>query len=195
MDLFIAYAACFFIGLLFALISAVAGHLFGGHDTDGADVGSGGHSEAGYGGDHMPGIAPLSPTTIASFITAFGGFGMIFTRFEATERPALSVPLSLLGGLSVAALVFVMFRAVFVRTQSSSESRVATLAGLEAITLTPIARDGVGEIAYIDGGVRYTAAARSDDGAPIGNGATVVIRRIIGNQFYVTSSATESHPR
>lgn len=185
MDLFIAYVACFGIGLLFALISAVTGHLFGGHDVDGSDVGSGGHSEAGFGGDHMPGVAPLSPTTIASFITAFGGFGMIFSRIEATRSPTISLPLSLLAGFGVAVLVFLMFRAVFERTQSSSESRVGGLSGKEAITITPIAAGGVGEIAYIDGGVRYTAAARSEDGTPIGNGVAVVIRRIIGNQFYV----------
>jgi membrane protein implicated in regulation of membrane protease activity len=187
MDLFIAYVVCFGGGLIFAVVSAIVGHLFGGHDADGFDVGSGGHAEAGFGGDHMPGISPLSPTSIASFITAFGGFGMIFSRFEATRSPAISLPLSILGGLVIAGVVVLMFRAVFARTQSSSESRVGSLAGRPAIIITPITSGGVGEIAYVDGGVRYTAAARSDDGSAIGSGATVVIRRVIGNQFYVTA--------
>jgi membrane protein implicated in regulation of membrane protease activity len=190
MDLFIAYVACFGIGLLFTVVTALAGHLFGGHDGDvgdggTAEVGSGGHVEAGIGGDHMPAITPLSPTTIASFVTAFGGFGMILSRLEATRSPFLSLPLSLLGGLTVAFLVFLLFRALFLRTQSSSESHVAGIVGREASIITPVPAGGVGEIAYVDGGVRYTAAARTEDGAPVPAGATVVVRRIVANQFYV----------
>lgn len=185
MDLFIAYVACFGLGLLFAVVSGIVGHLFGGHGTDGAEIGSVGHAEAGFGGDHLPGVSPLSPTTIAAFITAFGGFGMILSRIEATRSPALSLPLSLLGGLGVAALVFLGFRAVFRRTQSSSESRVAGLRGREATIITPVVSGGVGEIAYVDGGVRYTAAARSEEGLPLTAGTTVVIRRVVGNQFFV----------
>jgi membrane protein implicated in regulation of membrane protease activity len=190
MDLFIAYVACFGFGLLFSIVSAVAGHLFGthgGHEADGVggDLGSGGHAEAGFGGDHMPGIAPLSPTTIASFITAFGGLGMILSRIEATRSPMISLPLSFLGGFLIAAGVFLMFRAVFARTQSSSESKVGALKGREATVITPIGAGGTGEIAYVDGGVRYTAAARAEGTDSIGTGATVVICRIVGNQFYV----------
>src|SRR5205814_4082299 len=86
---FTAYAICFGVGLLFTLISAVAGHLFGGHDAHG-DIGTGGHAEAGYEHTGMPGVAPFSPTTIASFITAFGGFGLIFSRLHATKSPWVS---------------------------------------------------------------------------------------------------------
>lgn len=196
MDLFIAYVACFGIGLLFTIVTAFLGHLFGGHDADagpgGGDVGSGGHAEAGFGGDHMPAITPLSPTTIASFVTAFGGFGMILSRLEATRSPLLSLPLSLLGGLTIAFLVFLLFRTLFARTQSSSESHVAGLVGREASIITPVPPGGVGEIAYVDGGVRYTAAARTLDGRPVAAGATVVVCRIVANQFYVAPRISDS---
>ncbi|MBL9128648.1 MAG: NfeD family protein [Verrucomicrobiales bacterium] len=186
MDLFLAYVVCFAAGLLFAVISAVGGHAFGdGTDAGGAEIGSGGHAEAGFGGDSMPGLSPLSPTTIASFVTAFGGIGMILSRIEATRSPWVSLPLSLLGGIGVGFVVFLLFRAVFVRIQSSSESRVGSLPGRPATVITPIAADGVGEIAYVDGGVRYTASARSEDGASHSNGETVVIRRVVGTQIYV----------
>ena len=190
MDLFIAYVVCFAAGLLFTFVTAFLGHLFGGHDAHG-DVGSGGHAEAGIGGDHMPAITPLSPTTLASFVTAFGGFGMILSRLPATRSPLLSLPLSLLGGFVVAFLVLLLFRAIFARTQSSSESQVASLVGREASIITPVPTGGVGEIAYVDRGVRYTAAARADHGAAIGAGTTVVIRRIVANQFYVQPTAPQ----
>ncbi len=187
MDLLLAYLACFALGLLYVLFSAIAGHFLGAHEGDGVEIGSGGHAEAGFGGDHMPGLSPLSPTTIAAFITSFGGIGMILSRIEATKSPLLSLPLSLLGGFLIATVVFYIFRAVFIRTQSSSESRVANLAGREATVITPIAPGSVGEIAYVDGGVRYTASARSEGTDPLPSGSTVVIHRIVGNQFFVTA--------
>src|SRR3954465_7321699 len=102
MDSFTIYAICFGVGLLFTLLSAIAGHVFGGgHDMHGADVGTGGHAEAGFDHAGMPGLSPFSPTTIASFITAFGGFGIIFSRIEATKSPWISAPLALIAGVGV----------------------------------------------------------------------------------------------
>src|ERR1035437_5145467 len=83
------YAVCFGVGLLFAIVSAFLGHLFGGHDVH-VDVGTGGHAEAGFQETGMPGLSPFSPTTITSFLTAFGGLGMVFTKIEATHRPWIS---------------------------------------------------------------------------------------------------------
>src|SRR6187401_699702 len=101
---FLFYSICFGAGLLFTIITALLGHLFGGHGADaGTDVGTGGHAEAGFEDTGMPGLSPFSPTTICSFITALGGFGMIFTRIEATQSVWVSAPLSVLGGLIIAA--------------------------------------------------------------------------------------------
>ena len=78
------YLICLVVGLVFTLISVMAGHFFGGH---GDHVGgSGGHAEAGADSSDMPGISIFSPTIIASFITAFGGFGLIFSEFAPTSR-------------------------------------------------------------------------------------------------------------
>ena len=83
---FFVYAVCFGVGLLFAIVSAFMGHLFGGHDAH-VDVGTGGHAEAGFQDTGMPGLSPFSPTTITAFLTAFGGLGMIFSKIEATQQP------------------------------------------------------------------------------------------------------------
>ena len=61
----------------------------------------------------------------------------------------------------------------------------SSLIGITATIITPIPENGVGEIAYVNGGSRYTAPARSIGGKPIGNGAAVKIARIVGSQFYV----------
>jgi membrane protein implicated in regulation of membrane protease activity len=152
---------------------------------DGGDVGTGGHAEAGFDHTGVPGISPFSPTTIASFVTAFGAFGMILSKIEATRNVWISGPLSILGGLAIAGAVFLVFAKVFSHTQSSSESRVGKLVGMDATVITPIPQHGVGEIAYVQSGSRYTAPARSESGAAIGNGQTVRINRIVGTQYYV----------
>jgi len=179
------YAICLVVGLTFTIISVLAGHFFGGHDAHVA--GSGGHAEAGADTSDMPGISIFSPTVMASFVTAFGGFGLIFTQFPKTSSAVVSAPLSVLGGLVVAGALLVFLRAVFSHTQSSSESKVAALIGSEANVITPIPENGVGEIAYVVGGTRYSAPARAENNVAVANGKTVKITRIVGTQFYVTS--------
>jgi membrane-bound ClpP family serine protease len=183
MDFFI-YLVCFGVGLVFTLASAVLGHLFGG-DADGGDVGTGGHAEAGFEHAGMPGISAFSPTTIASFITAAGGFGMIFSQFKATSPTYISAPLSVLGGTAVAAGVLAVFAKVFHSTQSSSESHVRSLIGQTANIITPIPENGVGEIAYVQAGTRYTAPARNQAGGRLECNQPVKIVAIVGSQFYV----------
>ncbi len=180
MDLPSLYLICFGVGLVFAVLSAFLADFSGGHDVHGGH----GH-ELSTGTDHMPGFSKLSPTTLASFVTAFGGFGLIFSRLDATRSAWLSVPLSVLGGFLVAAFVVVAFNKIFSATQSSSEGRVGELFGQSATVITPIAAGGVGEIAYVQGGTRYTACARSDEPGEVPVGTKVRIVRVSGSQFYV----------
>jgi membrane protein implicated in regulation of membrane protease activity len=186
------YLGCFAAGLFFTVLSFFFGHVgahgdvgghgdFGGHDN----VGTGGHAEAGYDQSGMPGMSIFSPTVVCAFITAFGAFGMIFSHIEATRNVWISMPLSLVGGLAIAFGIFYMFVSIFRHTQSSSESHVAAMLGRTATIITPIPPAGVGEIAYVQGGTRYTAPARTVNGSAIGNGQTVKITRVAESQFYV----------
>jgi membrane protein implicated in regulation of membrane protease activity len=181
----IIYALCLVVGVMFTIGSAIAGHFFGGHDSD---VGTGGHAEAGFDHSGMPGISFFSPTVLASFITAFGAFGLVFSRIDATQSPWVSAPLAVICGGLIAGAVFWLFNSLFNKTQSSSESHVAMLVGQTAAIVTPIPRDGVGEIAYVQGGSRYTAPDRSEKGAPVSAGQTVTITRVVGTQFYVQAT-------
>src|ERR1700681_235120 len=100
----IIYTACLTLGLLFAIISAFAGHLFGGHD--GGDIGTGGHAESGYDHSGVPGISFFSPTVLACFVTAFGACGLILSRIDATKNVWVSAPISAVAGLSMASVAF-----------------------------------------------------------------------------------------
>ena len=182
MELSLVYLICFGVGLFFAILSA-----FFANGGSHPDAHAEGHAELDGGGHEMPGFSPLSPTTIATFVTAFGGFGLILSKIEATATPWLSLSLAALGGFLVAALVFFIFSRIFRVTQSSSEGRVAELFGQSATVITPIAPGGVGEIAYVQGGTRYTAAARADDSRELPSGSRVRIVRASGSQFHVTA--------
>ncbi len=181
------YIICLGVGFLFTLASAVFGHFFGGgHDGDaGTDSG---HAEASLDAHDMPGISAYSPTIIASFVTAFGGLGIIFHEIPATTNPAVSAPLALIGAFIIAYILLKLLRKLFQATQSSSESKVAELVGVAAHVITPIPENGVGEIAYVAGGSRYTAPAREENGRAVPNGKAVKILRIIGSQFYVAAN-------
>src|SRR6267143_7007478 len=100
----IIYIACLALGLLFTIISAFAGHFFGGHD--GGDVGTGGHAEAGYDHSGVPGISFFSPTVLSCFVTAFGACGLILSRIEGTRNIWVSAPISAVAGVTMAALAF-----------------------------------------------------------------------------------------
>jgi membrane protein implicated in regulation of membrane protease activity len=180
------YSICFGAGFLFAIVTAIFGHLFGGHDAH-MDSGSGGHAETGFQDQGMPGMSIFSPTAICCFVTAFGGFGLILSKLEITRSPWISAPLAVIGAVVVAAAVIALFNAIFKRTQSSSESRVGELLGMAATVISPIPAEGVGEIAYVQCGTRYTAPARDDNAQSIAAGQSVRIVRIVGPQFFVSS--------
>jgi hypothetical protein len=56
---------------------------------------------------------------------------------------------------------------------------------MTAEVITPIPEGGVGEIAYVQAGSRYSAPAREEQGRPVASGAVVRITRVVGSQFHV----------
>jgi membrane protein implicated in regulation of membrane protease activity len=176
------YLVCLIAGFLFMVACAIMGHIVGGHD---ADIGSGGHAEAGADTSDGVGISAFSPVVIASFVTAFGGFGIIFQQFSWAKESYISAPLAIVAAFLVANFVLFILRGLFRHTQSSSESHVGELVGQIATVITPIPENGTGEIAYVHGGTRYNAPAREETGLAVPSGSLVKITRIVGTQFYV----------
>src|ERR1041385_6212289 len=119
---FVIYLICLGVGLLFTVISALMGHVLG---HDGHLAGSGGHAEAGADLSDGPGISAFSPIILASFVTAFGGLGIILREFILTRNPLIGAPLSLFGAFVIAGCVYNFLKQIFRKTQSSSESKIA----------------------------------------------------------------------
>jgi flotillin len=180
----IAYLFCAVVGFLFTVVSAVLSGVFGGADASHDFHADGGADVPGHGGDVH--VAPVGPTTIAMFVTAFGAAGLVAAQgFGLPFWAHLSVALG--AGFLFAAVLFHVLHEVFEVTQGSSEARLDELVGLPAEVITPIPAAGVGEIAYVSRGARYTAPARAENGRPLPTHAPVVVRSVAGATFIVAA--------
>ena len=183
------YLVLLILGLIYAVFLLVSGQIGGGES--GADLGHVPHFETGGGHDlHVEGgaaehgISPISPLTIATFITAFGAIGLVSTNlFSVSDRG--SVVWASLGGLVFSFLVYIGFTYLFIKPQGSSEVRVSELTGHKAEVITPIPENGLGEVALIAQGGRVTFSARSSDGKKVDRGASVKVARVTGGVVYV----------
>ncbi|MBC8459469.1 MAG: hypothetical protein H8D67_15880 [Deltaproteobacteria bacterium] len=167
----------------------------GGHDIDIGthDVDVGGH-DANV-GEHSvdtssPHLSPVSPIMIATFITSFGGVGFIFNENLRIPLP-ITLPVASFSGVAIAGALFFIFYKIFKVTQASSEPTRQSVMFSEAKVITPIPADGVGEIAYIAKGSRFTAAARAEERVAIPKHSMVRITKIVGNAFYVNEIPDE----
>jgi len=128
------------------------------------------------------GVSPFKPMIIATFLTIFGGAGLLM-------NPHLfwlfSVPLALFFGLAAS---FLLFRFVYVplyKFQGRGVIEKQRLVGLSASVTESIPQGGFGKIKYVADGNRYTAPAKAEDGSAIPRGSDVQIMYIERNAFFV----------
>jgi membrane protein implicated in regulation of membrane protease activity len=199
--LYIAFAV---LGCGYVILSALTGHLldaFGdaGHGTDGTgngDLGSAygvegtGHGAASHAGDagatafHYPFFSPLA---LATLFAALGGFGLIAKHgLRATD--GLSLLVAIPAAIATAyAITYVGWRLV-TGSRGTSQIRMADLTGVAAEVLTPIPAHGLGEVAAMVAGQRYTGPAREVEGREVPRGARVTVVEVLGSTLVVTAS-------
>ena len=179
------YIALLAFGVLYAVIILIGGglghlHLPGLHfDVGGSHVGPI-HADLSAGaGPPETNIPSLSPVTVASFVTAFGAFGLIATTLFSTSARA-SLLWATAGGLVIAIIAHFAFGYFLIAPQGSSEVRMKDIVGAVAEVITPIPADSVGEVAFVAQGGRVTYTAKSAGAVPIARGTTVVIEKVVG---------------
>ena len=176
------FSALLGIGVIYAVVILIGGglsnlHLPGGIDfhVDGHDVHLGGDIDVGS----EVKIPSLSPVTIASFVTAFGAFGLIaLGLFDTSAQWSLAWVAG--GGLVVAVIAHFAFGYFLIAPQGSSEVKLRDIVGAVAEVITPIPADSVGEVAFVAQGGRMTYTAKSATGTLIARGTTVVIEKVVG---------------
>lgn len=175
------FLGCFTFGLLFTVVSGLLGALNGGHGLHVPGL----HEQAAHGGGHAHGhVSPFNGSTIAAFLTWFGGAGYLLTRYSGLA--ALSImALAVAAGLAGGAMVFA-FLAKFINP------RLTVLApedfqvqGVVAKVTSTIRPGGTGEIVYTLGGTRHSDGARSETSELLERGTEVVILRVDKGIAYV----------
>ncbi len=202
------YFVLFFFGLGYAILIAITGGLSdidmpdvdvdipqidlpGDVDIPGADIHIGG-PEAPMGIDAPDvSVSPLSPITIASFVTSFGAFGILSTQLFGVD-PRWSLLWATGGGLIVSAGMFLFYSQVLIRSQGSSEIRSSDIMGLDAEVTVPIGESSTGQVTYVTKSGRMNSLARSITGRPIPRGQLVRIEQVKGPQVLVRPMPTES---
>ena len=180
------YLVCFFLGLGFAVLSGLLAGVFTGHA--GAHIDSAPHMDGGGAleGAHSAGnvhYSPLSPVTIAMFISTFGGVGILMKN--AGLPLWVHIPVAAFSGILVGGFVSWAFYRIMLATQASSHARANEAVGTEAEVTIPIPHVGLGEVAYVLRGTRYTNPARSVDGKEYPVNTVVKIVNQIGTTFIV----------
>ncbi len=141
-------------------------------------------SGAGHFATHeMPDWNPFSPLSIAGFLCAFGGGGLLATGYGLGL--GWSLVAAVVGGILMAFVLWLVIGKFLFGMQGTSQARAFDMLGLEADVITPVEHELCGEIAYILEGVRYTAPARLISEGKAAKYDKVRIRKVRGNMAYV----------
>ena len=199
----LTYLALAVLGAGYLLLSVFMGH---------SDLGGEGHSDAGpvshgggeahmdYGVDagghasasadaahaaefHFPFFSPLA---LATLFACIGGYGLI-ALYGFRVEDATSILAAIPAAVVTAYLVTYAGWRIVGSSRGSSQIRLQDLVGVHAEVITPIPAGGLGEVAALVGGQRYTGAAREAHGREVPRGAQVKVLKMVGSTLLVES--------
>ena len=192
----VAYVALAVVGCGYVLVSAFLGHTTdsgdGGHHAgteshgdygvDGTGHGATHSSSDGGAAFHFPFFSPLALATLAAAIGAWGLIAQLGFGLKGDRSLLVAIPAALVTAYLV---TWASWRMVS-GSRGTSAIRLSALAGAPAEVTTPIPAGGVGEVAALVEGQRFTAPAREVEGGALARGAAVTVVRMVGNTLLVT---------
>lgn len=203
----IVYLALAVLGCGYVVLATVFGHTAdaggadGGHGTVHDGAGSYGVESSGHGSVSADSAATasfhfpfFSPLALATLFGATGGFGLI-AKAGFTLDDGMSLLVALPAALLTAYAVTYTSWRVTRSSIGSSEIRTRELVGAVGEVVTPIPQGGVGEVAVVVGGQRFTNAARAMGGAAVPRGASVIVRQMGGATMLVEEAMAAPHVR
>ena len=197
----LVFMACFLVGLLYFIVTALMGNLGHGathgvgdhvsvHVSPHAGVHTGVHAHtAGHttthanaankahpGGHSQSWASFLNPMSIMFFLLGFGFFGYLFHNIVGLEAPLLVLLFAGLSGVVIALLLLYMLTRLFGNSEFATEQDVSDRTGLLGKVNMTIQEGGLGEILYVSpGGMRKSVPARSIDGQRLERNQEVVV--------------------
>lgn len=200
-----AYKIMFAVGVLYTFVSFLisglsgafhlgshaAGHVhFDGHHGHSGHIG---HHHA-HAGTHSGGASDtlfswfsilINPLVAVSFLTVFGGLGMLGVDYFKWNS-VLVLVVSLASGIIVASLLYRFVAIPLYKSENSTDVSRDDLIGKDAEVISTILENGFGKIGYVVNSIRYTAPAKHMEDKAVLQGEKVVICKIENNVFYVT---------
>lgn len=202
----IAYWIMFIVGILYTFISfAISGisgamhlgshlgdmhtHVYGDHgaghlgniDSHSSDIGH----DLGITHTFLSWITILiNPLVAVSFLTVFGGLGILGTDYFGWKAIIVFF-VSLSAGVIVAFILYKFIVIPLYKSENSTEVSREDLIYTTADIISPIMKNGFGEIKYTVNSIRYTAPAKHFRGNAVKQGEKVIIYNIENNIFYV----------
>ncbi|MBU5591487.1 NfeD family protein [Clostridium sp. MSJ-4] len=164
---------CFLIGLVYSVLSVILGGLF---DIFNIDGGLDFNFE-------FPFASLMKPAVIASFLTVFGGMGLIGTKRGWKYTILIAVVLGIVVAFSIWKFVIVNLA----KAENTSSIKREELIGVEASVIEAILEGKVGSITYVVNGNKYSSPARNIKGTRLDKGEKVIIIEIKESTFFVIS--------
>lgn len=163
----------------------------GDSDTDAAVGHDVGHDSSHHdsGAKSAPGI--LSPMMLAFFLVCFALVGLMLTEWRSHWGSASLGP-AIGAGIAVSLVLRKAVGIIYAGADGGNEPRPGDEIGLEAEVLSAIGTNGLGTIAYVVRGMRYTRAARSATQHEFRTGDRVVITRSDKNVCTVAPCSDQS---
>jgi hypothetical protein len=201
-SLSLVFVACFLLGLVFFIATALLGNLghgMGHHATAAHHVNlhighhaAGLHTGSTHAATHAPAHAAnvhasdtqasgqpllsyLNPTSIMLFLMGFGFFGYVFHN-TIQLMAALTLTFATISGAILAGLVIIMLARLFGDSEGATVQDVSDRTGLLGKVSITVQENSLGEIIYVSpGGMRKSIPARSIDGHRIERDQEVVV--------------------
>ena len=178
----LVFIACFLVGLVYFVITALLGNLaHGGADAThaagqpidghigqhlGVHTGVHAHTvshsathaqshgaQKAHPGGHNQSLASyFNPTSIMFFLLGFGFFGYVFHNIVGLEAPLLVLLFAGLSGIVIALLLLYLITRLFGNSESATEQDVSDRTGLLGKVSMTIQEGGLGEVLYVSPG-------------------------------------------
>lgn len=175
------YIFCLAVGCIYTLFTFLLGGIadFFDFDVD-VDLNPSFHIDA------LP-FLPMKPFVIMSFVTVFGGSGLIFINmFFFRTFTWLTIPISFFIALTVSKSLYNFVYIPLLKSQTVVEKQAAAI-GVTATVLEAILPNSYGRISYkISGNILSSAAKETTPGNGFKKGDLVIIESIIDNIYYVS---------
>jgi len=127
----------------------------------------------------------LNPLVAVSFLTVFGGLGIMGVKLTDWNSIVLFV-VALALGIAVSAILYNFIVKPLYRSENSSDVSRDKLIGIPAEVTTDILENGYGTIQYTVNSIKYTGPAKHIEEKSVKQGQRVVICKIENNTFFVS---------